>query len=50
MKNLKRFNTHVKDLFSRCNIKEENIEVYCKNNNVSDKMKVRILEYYNKRK
>lgn len=43
----KRFDTHIRKLSSRFNLKIENIEVYCSNNNVSPAMEKRLrIQWY----
>jgi endonuclease III len=41
-----RFDTHVKRLSNRINLKEENIIYYCLNNNCSDSMTKRLIQAF----
>ena len=41
----KHFKTHAIALFSRINIQEENVLCYCGNNNCSNQMTSRLLEF-----
>ena len=38
----KHFKTVAKDLFRRVNIQSSNVDVYCKNHNVSESLRIRL--------
>ena len=43
MKSKKRLSTHVASLSYRFNLEVENVDIYCKNNKVSNEMRDRII-------